>query len=195
MTSVPATLDDSTLIKLTLAGHVEAFAALMDRHRAAVRRRIFAMVRSTDDTDDLLQEVQLRVWRHLSAFRSESTFRTWIIRVAINEVLQSYRREKRRGVCQPLIDLNILPFRGESPHQSVVRIETAETVRRAVAKLPTKYRQVLILRDLQEFTERQTAHSLELSIPAVKTRLLRARHMLLKELRRSTNNGLEGVAA
>jgi RNA polymerase sigma-70 factor (ECF subfamily) len=167
----------------------------MDRHIAAVRRRIFAMVRSTDDTDDLLQEVQLRVWRHLSAFRSESTFRTWIIRIAINEALQSYRREKRRGVCQPLIDLNILPSRGESPHQSVVRIETAETVRRAVAKLPTKYRQVLILRDLQEFTERQTAHSLELSIPAVKTRLLRARHMLLKELRRSTNNGLERVAA
>ena len=153
------------------------------------------MVRSTDDTDDLLQEVQLRVWRHLSAFRSESTFRTWIIRVASNEVLQSYRREKRRGVCQPLIDLNILPSRGESPHQSVIRIETAETVRRAVAKLPTKYRQVLILRDLQEFTERQTAHSLELSVPAVKTRLLRARHMLLKELRRSTNNGLERVAA
>ena len=67
--------------------------------------------------------------------------------------------------------------------------------RYAVAKLPTKYRQVLILRDLQEFTERQTAHSLELSIPAVKTRLLRARHMLLKEFRRSTHNGLERVAA
>ena len=89
MTSVPGTLDDSRLIKLTLAGHVEAFAALMDRHKAAVRRRIFAMVRSTDDTDDLLQEVHLRVWRHLSAFRSESTFRTWNIRVAINEALQS----------------------------------------------------------------------------------------------------------
>ena len=109
-------------------------------------------------------------------------------------MLQSYRREKRRGVCQPLIDLNILPSRGESPHQSVVRIETTETVRRAVAKLPTKYRQVLILRDLQELTERQTAHSLELSIPAVKTRLFRARHMLLKELR-STDNGLDRVAA
>lgn len=195
MTSVPATRDDSTLIKLTLAGHVEAFAALMDRHMAAVRRRIVAMVRSTDDTDDLLQEVQLQVWRHLSSFRSESTFRTWVLRIAINEVLESYRGEKRRGVRQPLIDLNILPSRGESPHQSVVRSETAETVRRAVAKLPTKYRQVVILRDLQEYTERQTAHALELSIPAVKSRLFRARHMLLKELRRSTNNGLEGLAA
>ncbi len=66
------------------------------------------MVWNTDDTDDLHQEVQLRVWRHLSAFRSESTFRTWIIRVAINEVLQSYRREKRRGVCQPLRPIHTL---------------------------------------------------------------------------------------
>jgi len=122
MTSVAATLDDSTLIKLTLAGHVEAFAALMDRHKTAVRRRIFAMVRNTDDTDDLLQEVQLRVWRHLSAFRSESTFRTWIIRVAINEVLQSYRREKRRGVCQPLQPIHT---RIRECHTRVAPIEIA----------------------------------------------------------------------
>ena len=118
-----------------------------------------------------------------------------MIRVATNEVMQSYRREKRRAVCQPITDMDILPARGESPHQSVVRTETAETVRRAVVKLPPKYRQVLILRDLRELTERETADSLELSVAAVKTRLLRARHMLLKSLRRSTNNGLARVAA
>jgi RNA polymerase sigma-70 factor, ECF subfamily len=193
MTSI-ATIDDSTLIKLALAGQVECFAALMDRHIAAVRRRILSMVRNTDDTDDLLQEVQLKVWCHLSAFRSECTFRTWVIRVAINEVLQSYRREKRRAVCQPLIDMDVLPANNESPHMSFVRAETAEMVRRAVSKLPPKYRQVLFLRDLQEFTERETAHSLELSIPAVKSRLLRARLKLLTALRRSTNQGLARAA-
>jgi RNA polymerase sigma-70 factor (ECF subfamily) len=189
-----AKLDDSTLIGLALAGKVECFAALMDRHKAAVRRRILSMVRNTDDTDDLLQEVQLKVWCHLSAFRSECTFRTWVIRVAINEVLQSYRREKRRAVCQPIIDLDVFPAGGESPHQSVVRRENAETVRRAVVTLPPIYRQVLILRDLQEFTVGQTAHSLELSIPAVKSRLVRARHMLLKALRRSIDQGLARAA-
>ena len=193
MTSI-ATLDDSTLIKLALAGQVECFAALMDRHMAAVRRRILSMVRNTDDTDDLLQEVQLNVWRHLSAFRSECTFRTWVIRVAINQVLQSYRREKSRAICQPLIDMDVLPAGSESPHQSMVRAEATEMVRRAVSKLPPKYRQVLVLRDLQEFTERETAHSLELSIPAVKSRLLRARLKLLAALRRSTNQGLARAA-
>jgi RNA polymerase sigma-70 factor (ECF subfamily) len=193
MTTI-AEFDDSTLIKLTLQGQVECFSALMDRHIAAVRRRILSMLHNADDADDLLQDVQLTVWRNLSTFRSESAFRTWIIRVAINEVLQSYRREKRRAICQPLIDMDVLPARSESPHQSAVRAETAEMVRHAVSNLPPKYRRVLILRDLQEFTERETAHSLELSIPAVKSRLLRARLKLLTALRRSTNQGLARAA-
>jgi RNA polymerase sigma-70 factor (ECF subfamily) len=189
-----AKFDDLTLIKLALQGQVECFSALMDRHITAVRRRILSMLHNADDADDLLQEVQLRVWRNLSTFRSESAFRTWIIRVAINEVLQSYRREKRRAICQPLMDMDVLPARSESPHQSIVRAETAEMVRRAVSNLPPKYRQVLILRDLQEFTERETAHSLGLSIPAVKSRLLRARLKLLTALRRSANRGLACAA-
>jgi RNA polymerase sigma-70 factor (ECF subfamily) len=194
MTSTLATFEDSTLIKLALAGHVECFTALMDRHIAAVRRRIFSMVRNTNDADDLLQEVLLKVWCHLSTFRSESTFRTWVIRVAINQVLQSYRREKRRSLCE-ILDLDIFPCAGESPLETVARTETVRTVRRAVAALPSKYRQVLILRDLEELSDRQTAQSLELSVPAVKTRLFRARLMLLAALRRSKSRGLVRAAA
>jgi RNA polymerase sigma-70 factor, ECF subfamily len=156
MTSAPSTFEDSTLIKLALRGQVECFAALRDRHIVAVRRRISSMLRNTHDVDDLLQEVFLKAWCHLSTFRSESTFRTWIIRVATNEVLQSYRREKRRSLSQDL-DLDILPCGGDSPHESVARSETTRTVRRAVATLPSKYRQVLILRDLKELSERETA--------------------------------------
>jgi RNA polymerase sigma-70 factor (ECF subfamily) len=189
MTSAPSTFEDSTLIKLALRGQVECFAALRDRHIVAVRRRISSMLRNTHDVDDLLQEVFLKAWCHLSTFRSESTFRTWIIRVATNEVLQSYRREKRRSLSQDL-DLDILPYGGDSPHESVARSETTRTVRRAVATLPSKYRQVLILRDLEELSERETAQSLELGVPAVKTRLFRARLMLLAALRRQKNQGL-----
>ena len=195
MTSAPASFDDSTLITRALAGQAECFATLMDRHIAVVKRRVYFMVRNAHDADDLLQEVQLTVWRRLSTFRFESSFRTWIIRVAINEVLQLYRREKRRSVCQPLTDLDFLPARDDSPHQSLARIETAETVRRAVAKLPSKYRQVLILRDLHELGERETARFLELSVPAVKSRLLRARLKLLAVLRQSGNHGPVSAAA
>jgi RNA polymerase sigma-70 factor, ECF subfamily len=195
MTPPLATLDDSTLIKLALGGRVECFAALMDRHVVAVKRRILSMVRNTNDTDDLLQEVLLKVWCHLSTFRSESTFRTWITRVATNEVLQSYRKEQRRPLCQAISDLDILPSSCESPHQSFARVEVAEAVHRAVLGLPPKYRQVLVLRDLQELDERETARWLKLSIPAVKTRLFRARLMLSAALQRSRHPEVERAAA
>ncbi len=81
--------EDCTLVKLALAGQVECFSVLMDRHLAVVRRRIRSLVRNVADVDDLLQEVLLKVWRHLLTFRSESSFRTWTTRVAINEALQS----------------------------------------------------------------------------------------------------------
>src|SRR5713101_5780639 len=128
MTPLLATFEDSTLIKLALAGRVDCFAALMDRHVVAVRRRIWSMVRNTNDAEDLLQEVFLKVWCRLSTFRSESTFRTWIIRVATNEVLQSYRREQRRPLFQATSDLDFLPSPAESPHQSFARVEAKQVV-------------------------------------------------------------------
>jgi RNA polymerase sigma-70 factor (ECF subfamily) len=179
-----ATFEDRTLIELTLAGHTECFAALMDRHLAAVRRRIGAMVRNTTDADDLLQDVSFKVWRRLSTFRAESSFRTWMTRVAVNEVLQAYRRGQRAPLLGASDNLDDLVSPSESPHQSLARAEETRAVHRALAGLPAKYRQVVILRDLEERSARETAQSLQSTIPAVKTRLFRARLMLLDTLQR-----------
>src|SRR5260370_12128470 len=97
-----ATFEDSTLIKLALAGQTECFTILTNRHLPAVRRRIGSIFPNTIDSDDLLQDVLLKVWLHLSTFRSEATFGTWMTRVAINEALQSYRRKQRKPICQAL---------------------------------------------------------------------------------------------
>ena len=105
MTPSIATFEDSTLIKLALAGQTECFTALIDRHLAAIKRRIGSTAPNAADADDILQEVLLKVWRHLSTFRSESSFRTWMTRVAMNEVLQSYRRKRRNPLCQAPGDL------------------------------------------------------------------------------------------
>ena len=179
-----ATFDDSALIKRVLEGQTEYFAALMDRHLMAVRKRIIFMVRSATDVEDLLQDVALKVWRHLSTFRSESSFRTWITSVAINEVLQLNRRERSRLFCWALDDLDFLCAGTESPHQSFAQAEMRQTIRHALKALPEKYRVVLVLRDLEELTGQETAQRLRLTIPAVKTRLFRARLMLLEELQR-----------
>jgi RNA polymerase sigma-70 factor (ECF subfamily) len=183
MTPPIATFEDSALIKLALAGQAECFTALMDRHLAPVKRRIGSTAPNETDAEDILQEVLLKVWRHLSSFRSESSFRTWMTRVAMNEVLQSYRRKRRNPLCQALGDLDAFASQVESPHQSFARLEATKTVRSAVAGLPAKYRQVLILRDIEELTAGETAESLQSTIPAVKTRLFRARLMLSEALK------------
>jgi RNA polymerase sigma-70 factor (ECF subfamily) len=188
-----ATLEDRTLIALSLAGQTECFAVLVDRHRAPVRRRIASMLRNAADADDVLQEVLLKVWRRLSTFRSESSFRTWMTRVAINEALQLYRREQRRPGCLALGDLDVVDSKDESLYQSFVRVELSQAVRSAVARLRAKDKQVLILRDLQQLSERDAAHCLNASVPAVKTRLFRARLMLRAEFQRTTNSGLPGA--
>jgi len=184
MTPSLVTYEDCALVELALEGQVECFSVLMDRHLAVVRRRIRSMVRNAADADDLLQEVVLKVWKHLSTFRSESSFRTWMTRVAINEALQNCRRERRRSVYQSSYDLDILASPGELPHHAVARIEATELVRRAVLRLPTKYKQVLILRDIEELSTQETAQKLQLSIPAAKIRLFRARLLLTGALQR-----------
>jgi RNA polymerase sigma-70 factor, ECF subfamily len=179
MAALLATFEDSELIQLALAGQAECFTVLTNRHLPAVRRRIRSIVPNTTDAEDVLQEVLLKVWRHLSKFRSESSFRTWMTRVATNEALQTYRREQGRPISRALHDLDTFASPSESPLQSLTRAETTQVVRKAVVELPTKYRQVLILREFEQLSAQETAESLHTSIPAVKTRLFRARLMLM----------------
>lgn len=190
MTPPLATFEDKALIELALAGRPECFSALLDRHLVAVRSRISSMVKNVTDRDDVVQEVMFKVWLHLSTFRAESSFRTWMTRVAINEALQSYRRERRRPASQPLWDLDAFASPMESPFQSLASIEKAQTVRRAVRGLPAKYRQVLTLHDLEQRSARETAQSLQSTIPAVKTQLHRARLMLSSALQKPRRPGI-----
>jgi RNA polymerase sigma-70 factor (ECF subfamily) len=187
MTGAIAILEDTTLIEMALAGQSEYFVALMNRHASAVRGCVRSIARNTsDDEDDLVQEVVLKVWRFLPTFRAESSFRTWISRVAFNEAMQSRRRQRRSRIVPTSTDLSTFASEHESPHRAFVRLEARNTVRQAVAKLPLKYRQVLILRDINELSEKDTARSLRASLPLVKTRLFRARQMLSAALQKRT---------
>ena len=179
-----AELEDGALIKLALAGQSECFGILMDRYLVSIRGLIRSMVQNAADADDVLQQVLLKVWHHLATFRSESSFRTWVTTVAINEVRQLYRRERSRPLSHAFGDLNALVSRSESPDDSLARLETARMVRRAVAELPAKYRLVAKLFYLEELSLRETAQWLHLTVPAAKTRLSRARTILSAQLER-----------
>jgi RNA polymerase sigma-70 factor (ECF subfamily) len=184
MKSPLADLDDAALIEMAKAGDHESFAALMDRHMSVVRRRLVCFSPGEPETDDLLQEVQIKVWRGLSSFRSDSSFRTWMTRVALNEVLQARRRRAGKPVCQPFGAIEYAASAQQSPHYLVTRRENIQAIRAAILELPELYRQVVDLREIQELSTEQAAQSLRATVGAVKSRLLRARLKLSAALDR-----------
>jgi RNA polymerase sigma factor (sigma-70 family) len=172
------TLDDKTLIEMVVAGHRECFSVLMDRHVGAVRNYLRALVRNPSDLEDVVQNTFMKGWFGLSTFRFQANFRTWLMSVAWNEALILYRRSKSRPSCPVMVDLETFPSKSESPHQAFTRSETRFRIRTAVQRLPRKYRDVVVLCDLEELTLRETATQLNASLSLVKTRLFRARRML-----------------
>jgi RNA polymerase sigma-70 factor (ECF subfamily) len=145
-TSTAVQFEDDTLIKRVLAGDTEAFVVLVERHIGSIRKCIACIVRNASDTDDVVQDVLLKLWRRLSTFRSESTFRTWATRVATNETLMLYRRERNWRTRQLIEDLDQLAYPRERTDQTLIRAEVAREVRRALERLPRLYSSVLMLR-------------------------------------------------
>jgi RNA polymerase sigma-70 factor (ECF subfamily) len=174
-----AFFSDHDLIRLTLEGQTDCFTALMDRHIGAIRRCIGFMLRGNGAAEDLAQEVVLKAWRFLSAFRAESSFRTWLTRVAINEVRQFQRRELRASSFQELSNPDALPSRDESPYEHFSRMQRTEAVLVVVKSLPARYREVVMLRELEELSIVEIAERLRCTVPTVKCRLFRGRSMLL----------------
>jgi RNA polymerase sigma-70 factor (ECF subfamily) len=174
---------DKVLIEMAVAGRSDCFSVLVDRHLPAVRRHLRAMVPNEPDQEDILQEVLLKVWRHLADFRLECNLRTWMIKIAINEVRQWYRRRTSRQVFQPLDDSGAIASMEDSPEKRLLRNEAGRAVQRGLAALPAKYRDVLVLRYIEETTGEDTATFLGMTVPAMKTRTFRARRLLATKLR------------
>jgi RNA polymerase sigma-70 factor, ECF subfamily len=185
-----AQLDDTALVQLALAGQSEYFDEIMHRHMKVVRARVVSIVRNTADVDDVVQEVFFKAWRALPTFRGDASVRSWLASIATNEALTLWRREQRRRPYETPEECHTLAWRGEPADKAVMRREAARTIRGAIVKLPLKYRDVVMLRDIEEVSEAAAATQLEASVRAVRTRLHRGRLRLAAALRRSPGRRL-----
>lgn len=177
-----STLRDIDLIEKALAGQEDCFDLLMQRHVVAIRRCLHVMIHSPSDREDLFQETFFKSWRYLSTFRADSSFRTWIVKIAINEARGLYRRRRiDRIVPVPLEEIAI---DDASPREALARLEACHIIRTAIQGMPERYRRVLVLRDLHELSTVEVARQLDAGVSLVKTRLSRARKMLSKEVER-----------
>jgi RNA polymerase sigma-70 factor (ECF subfamily) len=189
MTSRVASSDEA-LVREAQGGDTRAFDELVRRYRDKVYRLSYKILRHEDDAAEALQDAFLSAYRGLGNFKAESTFSTWLYRIATNASLMKYRR-RREGHFS--LEQSQSPESGEplqipdwsaQPLQDLLSRETREVMQDSVARLPEELRTVFVLRDIEELSNAEVAEILNLSVAAVKSRLHRARLFLRDRLNR-----------
>jgi RNA polymerase sigma-70 factor (ECF subfamily) len=188
---------EAELIQRVCAGDHEAFYELVRPYERAIYFAAKGVLENPADAEEIAQETVLKAFNALPNFRFEAKFSTWIIQIAINEARMKFRRDRRHlyesieaerqdeeGVYRPK---DLADWR-EIPSEELQRKELRDALRRAMAALRPKYREVLILRDVQHVSIAETARILGISEANVKTRLLRAR----LQMREALAPGIDG---
>lgn len=177
--SEPAPIPDEELAHRAAAGDHGAFDILVRRHTAKMYRVALRITGSAAEAEDVVQEAWLSAWRSIAGFRYESSVSTWLYRVTANGALGLVRRRKP---TVPLDegDAGVVP----GPEGQVVSAERVDAVLRAIADLEVSQRVPLVLREFEGLSYEEVAEVLEVSVPALRARLHRARVALLAKLRR-----------
>lgn len=191
-TSVPAGFDESALVAQAKAGDQNAFAELVNRYERKIYRLAKNITRNDEDAEDVLQDAFLKAYTHLDNFKGDSKFYTWIVRIAVNEALMRLRKRKtdRSVPLDEPVELGEETVQREiavwedNPEQQYSQEEWRRILDEAVESLKPDFRTVFVLRDIEELSTEETAETLGISVPAVKSRLLRARLALRETLTR-----------
>ena len=190
--SQPLAFDNIALATEAKQGDKGAFTELVNHYAQRVFRVARHITKNDQDAEDVLQDTFLKAYSRLGQFEGNAKFYTWIVRVAVNEALMRMRRGKNRVTVSLDQELETsdgaiqreLPAETESPEESLSRTELRESLTQAIDSLSEIYRPVFVLRDVEGLSTEETAEMLNISLPAVKSRLLRARLQLRQKLRR-----------
>lgn len=187
--SIPCSLEylsDELLVVRAKAGDTLAFVELRERHSTKVLRTLHRITRNREDAEDALQESLLKAFTHLSGFENRSSFSSWLTRIAINSALMTLRKRKAcKEVSIDSTDDDCEIFGrfepqdlSEDPERRYARCERQELLNVAMLRLKPGLRDVIQLRQMDEYSMHELAECLGISLPAAKSRLLRARRAL-----------------
>jgi RNA polymerase sigma-70 factor, ECF subfamily len=180
--------DERRLVTQAKSGSSTAFGELYDRHRQRIYQTAFRILRNRQDAEDAVQRSFQRAFTNLCRFREDSTFSTWVTRIAINDALMLLRqRRAKTRLLENKDDTEATSVldpadKGPTPEQALAETELRATVIRAISRLHKRLRIVVLLRELLGLTSAETARRLGLTVTAVKARTFRARRHLRKYL-------------
>jgi RNA polymerase sigma-70 factor (ECF subfamily) len=182
--------DETKLVDAARAGDVASFEQLVRRYDRNVFRIAQHITQNREDAEDVVQDAFLKAFQNLKQFQGQSKFYTWLVRIAVNEALMRLRRRRPERMVsldedvkteEDSIPREIADW-SPNPEQLYDQGELKEILQKTIQGLPPGFRTVFILRDVEGLSTEETADALGLSVPAVKSRLLRARLQLRERL-------------
>ncbi len=185
-----ANRDEAEMIAAILDGNTEKYHDLIRPYELSVYRMALSFMKNEADAEEVAQEAFLKAFRNLASFRGGSKFSTWLISIALNEARGRLRHqnliptdsldETREGISH--VSPALLRDWREVPSEALERKEIREMLKEAIQSLPPIYREVVLLRDVEELSVEEAAATMDISQAAVRVRLHRARLMLQKDL-------------
>src|SRR6058998_1183314 len=184
--------EELVLVDAARQGDVGAFEELIRRYDRNVFRIAQHITQNREDAEDVVQDAFFKAYSNLAQFQGQSKFYTWLVRIAVNEALMKLRRRRPERTVSLDEDIKTeddsLPREiadwSPNPEQQYTQAELREILSKTIQGLPPGFRTVFVLRDVEGLSTEETAAALELSVPAVKSRLLRARLQLRERLTR-----------
>jgi RNA polymerase sigma factor (sigma-70 family) len=191
----PASADDDAELVARIAGHDQAaFEVLTRRHNGRLFRVARAILKDDAEAEDALQDAYLDAYRHIDDFHGGARLSTWLTRIVINQALMRLRKHKRDRIVVPFGDgsgtepdqaeADVADERSESPPGATLRAEIRRALERRIDELPTAFRTVFVMREVEDMTVDETAECLSIPAATVRTRLFRARALLREALAR-----------
>jgi RNA polymerase sigma-70 factor, ECF subfamily len=181
--------EDVRLMKLVSHGDTSAFETLVERHQSLVGGTVARMLGSNSDVEDIAQQVFIRVWKSARRYVPRAKFTTWLLKITRNLVFNELRRSKRHVHVPLQTDPGAEEFplkdeKNPAPDVSLLQTELQRAIEDAITQLPESQRMALILRRYEQLSYEEISEVLDLSVPAVKSVLFRARTELRARLNR-----------
>lgn len=199
---------DAQLVNEFSAGSTAAFEELISRYASKAFSLSLRLTKNQEDAEEVLQDVFVTVYRKIKSFQGKSSFSSWLYRITVNSAFMKLRKRKQdRSISMEELPAHIqkaLTTPANLHHETEIvtlRHELGAALEDAISKLPAEYRPVFVLRDVDGLTSREVGKILNLTIPAVKSRLHRSRLMLRRKLKRlfeaqqEAENGAKGKVA
>jgi RNA polymerase sigma-70 factor (ECF subfamily) len=173
--------DDDAIVARVKAGEYALFDILMRRHNRTIYRATRAVLRSDDETEDVMQHAYLRAFEHLGEYQGRARFSTWLTRIAVYEAFARLKRSKRVGQLDDAKTADLADERA-TPEQQMSDAELRTLTEAAIDQLPEDFRVVFVLRAVEQLSVAEVAESLGIPEDTVKTRYFRARMKLRQNL-------------